>query len=457
MGDYWNALHDAKLIGDKKYHNLFRSDSDISEKTIQGFISRQLVETSQIVKLVQSMLEVRYPDTKIAPIKASISHNLREAAGFIKCREANNFHHAHDAYLACRIGLFIQKRHPDIYDNPIGLTYVVKRYVRSQAEVFKRTRQLPGSSGFIVNSFMSSGFDKETGEIFKDDWNAENEIEGIRQSLNYKQCFISRMPHEDNAEFWDTTIYSPRDTNKNPVLPLKNGLDPQKYGGFSREQFAYFFVYKVRKPKKDKLSFCFAGIPVRLAKDIAGNPSALESYARGLAESKGLEYKGIKRAKILKGQFIEVDNDRLIVTGTEEVRNGRELAFSSDELALINQLVGKKELDSDNKRQLNQIWNRFICRGSQIGSQLMSRLKLNNYVEIFTKLDTKSKGEIILGLIKIINATSNVVDLSAVGGAKGAGKMRLTYSKLLSDPNISFYIIDQSVTGMFEQRTRIGF
>lgn len=457
MGDYWNALHDAKLIGDKKYHNLFRSDSDISEKTIQGFISRQLVETSQIVKLVQSMLEVRYPDTKIAPIKASISHNLREAAGFIKCREANNFHHAHDAYLACRIGLFIQKRHPDIYDNPIGLTYVVKRYVRSQAEVFKRTRQLPGSSGFIVNSFMSSGFDKETGEIFKDDWNAENEIEGIRQSLNYKQCFISRMPHEDNAEFWDTTIYSPRDTNKNPVLPLKNGLDPQKYGGFSREQFAYFFIYKVRNPKKDKLSFCFAGIPVRLAKDIAGNPSALESYARGLAESKGLEYKGIKRAKILKGQFIEVDNDRLIVTGTEEVRNGRELAFSSDELALINQLVGKKELDSDNKRQLNQIWNRFICRGSQIGSQLMSRLKLNNYVEIFTKLDTKSKGEIILGLIKIINATSNVVDLSAVGGAKGAGKMRLTYSKLLSDPNISFYIIDQSVTGMFEQRTRIGF
>ena len=28
-------------------------------------------------------------------------------------------------------------------------------------------------------------------------------------------------------------------------LPLKKGLDPQKYGSYSSEQFAYFFVYCV--------------------------------------------------------------------------------------------------------------------------------------------------------------------------------------------------------------------
>ena len=56
----------------------------------------------------------------------------------------------------------------------------MRKYAQSQAEIFRSTHHLPGSAGFIVNSFMSSGFDKETGEIFKDDWDAEAEIEGIR-------------------------------------------------------------------------------------------------------------------------------------------------------------------------------------------------------------------------------------------------------------------------------------
>lgn len=116
---------------------------------MKGFVARQLVETSQMVKLAQSLLEARYAGegTKIVPVKASMSHNLREAAGFVKCREANDFHHAHDAYLACRIGLFIQMRHPGIYDNPIGYTHVIKNYVSSQAKQFNHTHHMPGIGG----------------------------------------------------------------------------------------------------------------------------------------------------------------------------------------------------------------------------------------------------------------------------------------------------------------------
>ena len=146
MSSEWRTLHDAGLIGDKKFNNLLRSH--ISEGAMRGFIARQIVETSQMVKLTQSLLEARYANagTKVVPVKASMSHNLREAAGFVKCREANDFHHAHDAYLACRVGLFIQMRHPGIYDNPIGYTRVVKDYVRSQAEEFNKRHQMPGSA-----------------------------------------------------------------------------------------------------------------------------------------------------------------------------------------------------------------------------------------------------------------------------------------------------------------------
>ena len=55
-----------------------------------------------------------------------------------------------------------------------------------------------------------------------------------------------------------------------------------------------------------------------------------------------------------------------------------------------------------------------------------------------------------------LNAKANAVDLSGIGGGKAAGRLQPNYSKMLSDPKTDFVIIDQSVTGMFERRTRIG-
>lgn len=60
MGETWKQLHQAKLIGDKKYRNLLRSS--INENAMKGFVARQLVETSQMVKMAQALLEARYAD-----------------------------------------------------------------------------------------------------------------------------------------------------------------------------------------------------------------------------------------------------------------------------------------------------------------------------------------------------------------------------------------------------------
>ena len=48
------------------------------------------------------------------------------------------------------------------------------------------------------------------------------------------------------------------------------------------------------------------------------------------------------------------------------------------------------------------------------------------------------------------------MDISPLGGASKAGAMVMDYSKALSDPSAHFFIIDQSVTGMFERKTRVG-
>lgn len=453
MHSYWNMLLDAKLIGPKKHRNLLRDHID--EKAMKGFVARQLVETSQSVKLAGSLLSVRYPNANIVPVKASMSHDLREAAGFVKCREANDFHHAHDAYLACRMGLFIQMRHPKVYENPIAMTYIMRKYAQQQSKEFNRNHRVPGTSGFIVNSFMSSGFDAETGEIFKDTWNAEAEIEGIRKALNYRQCYISRMPMEDTGAFWNATVYSPRDPKMGPklALPLKQGLDPKKYGGFSSQQFAYFFVYEARD-KKDKQVFRFAEVPVWLASQIESDKTALERYASELADAEKLKFVRIERAKILKKQLIEIDGDRLIVTGVEEVRNGRQLYLSQQEQGVFLDLLGFEA--AVNEGDLDCLLREMINRGSRIAEGLLSKMKLEDRRGDIEAATFEEKRELLIQLARIINASNRQIDLSAFGGARTAGQYKVNYSKELSDPNVSFAIIDQSVTGMFERRIRIG-
>ena len=471
MNETWKQLHQAKLIGDKKYRNLLRSS--INENAMKGFVARQLVETSQMVKMAQALLEARYADegTKIVPVKASVSHNLREAAGLVKCREANDFHHAHDAYLACRLGLFIQMRHPGMYENPIGYSHVIKKYVREQSELFKKTHRMPGSAGFVVNSFMTAGFDPETGEVFDDawteddevkryrgkylpdGWNAAAEVEGIRRALDYRQCYISRMPQEDTGAFWKATIYSPRDPKMGPKLELstKQGLDAKQYGGFSSQQFAYFFIYEAKK--KGKPVFRFSQVPVWLAARIEGESAALDEYARELAEKEGLEYVGITRSKIYKKQLIEVDGDRLIITGAKEVRSGSQLAFSQDEMLLLNE--SKKDGKLSVLPLLERLVHKISCGSGTTCGKLSKQLKLSRLSPV-SVLDESQQRELAFGLIRIENGADRVVDLSGIGGPTKAGAMVTDISKLINDSASPFFIVDQSVTGMFERRTRVG-
>ena len=461
MSGYWAALHDAGLIGDKKFKNLLRSS--ISDNAMKGFVARQLVETSQMVKLIQSLLDVRFPDTKIVPVKASMTHDLRESAGLVKCREANNYHHAHDAFLACRLGLFVQMRHPRVYDNPIALTRMIRNYVQAQSKIFNARHVMPGSSGFIVNSFMTSGFDKETGEIFKDEWDAEAAIDYIRKALNYRQCYITRMPYEDTGAFWDATIYSPRDAKKGSKLTLclKDGLDAQRYGGYSREQFAYFFVYEARDPKKGKTLFRFEAVPAWLASRIGNGPEALVVYAKKLAKADGLEFVAIERAKILKKQLIEIDGERFYLTGLKEMRNAAEIAFSLDEVALLQKHALEKkgqELPKPSESAiciadlLPAVTSRVMKRSPRLGKAI----DMENTAKKYTLLGESEQLDFLVALATIANAGSNVIDLSEIGGSKFGGKLCPTYKNLISNPDVSFFIVDQSVTGMFERKTRLG-
>lgn len=449
MHGFWRSLRDAELIGDKKFNNLTRTS--VSEEQMKKFVNRQLVETGQIVKQVQQLLQVRYPESEVRPVKAGISHQLRVQCELAKSREINDFHHAHDAYLACQVGRFIQYRHSDVYSEPMKMAAVVKQFIRKQAEEYRREREMPGSAGFIVSSFMTSGFDVETGEVFRDAWNADFEIDRIKRCFDYKDCFVSRMPEETHGTFWDATIYSPKMAGKTLSLPLKKGLDPQKYGSYSREQFAYFFVYEAVKPKKEQRVLEFAPVPVRVASALASDPQALESYARELAEEAGLVFERIRRRKVYKYQQIIIGDSRLYITGKKEVRNAQQFAFTQEETELIRRIESGEECSSD---ELVGLLKSLQPKYARYASRLAQQMRVFELEEAFMRAEEVDRRRVLLSLVSIAAAHTNMIDLSAVGGSRYAGCMNVSYSKELSTNGIVF--VDSSVTGMFERRETVG-
>ena len=447
MAKWWRALHDAELIGDKKFDNLMRSN--IGENKLKGFIARQLVETSQIVKLTKMMLENHVPEARVVPIRASLSHELREAKKYYKCREINDFHHAHDALLAAEVGRFLLKRHSAMYDKPIGYTHVVRDFVRKQQAEAKREGRMPGSASFFIASFLRSGFSKETGEVFKDDWDADFECERIRKYLNYKQVFISRMPEETSGAFWDATIYSPRD--KKGAIPLKKDLDPTKYGNYSCEQFAYFFIYSYLN-KKGKLSYAFSPVPVRLAPAVASNADALKDFARNEAAENGGQFVEILRRRIYKYQQIEVGPDRFYITGKKEVRNARQFSFTQGEMKAIISTLNGEAVDMV---VASNMYEKLGDAFAKLTPRLSSLIKAGDICKFMANDPTADAGGLLRSLIALASGKSNREDLRSAGGSRAAGCIQPSFSKLLSsEGGITF--IDQSVTGMFEKRTTIG-
>lgn len=100
-------LKREKLITEEKYNRLVRTE-EFSDEELSGFIARQLVETSQSVKAVASVLGELNPESAICYSKAENVSAFRQNFGkikdgnrksknteqLIKVREINDFHHS---------------------------------------------------------------------------------------------------------------------------------------------------------------------------------------------------------------------------------------------------------------------------------------------------------------------------------------------------------------------------
>lgn len=252
--EWWQHLKKVGLISAKKFNSLIRRE--YKEEDIERFINRQLVETRQITKHVANIISNCFKSTKIIYLNANLSNNYREKYELFKFREINDYHHAHDAYLAAVLGEYKEKYLKKKIDFE-SLKELNKKLIQNKE--FKKLQY-----GYVINSLDSLVNDElneltkvhinsDTGEVL---FNPDEFNKRVEYNLYCNDIMVSRKTEIRNGQFYKQTIYP---KNKGNIM-LKKNMPVSLYGGYSNVETAYLTLANYKN--KNKL----IGIPLEIVK-----------------------------------------------------------------------------------------------------------------------------------------------------------------------------------------------
>ena len=438
MEPYWKKLLDNGLISQNKYFKLCRRKMFETDDNIEKFIKRQLVETRQITKYVANLLKNSYENTNIYSLRANLTHNFRMKFGIYKNRDINDLHHAQDAFIISYIGSIIEKEWIGKEDFEYGK--YLKSYIKNESEISKDKKQ--EKYGILL------GFINNRVDIVK-----------VKKYIEYKDYYISRMLEENTGAFYDQTKYGLNIENvkEKPNIPLKEGENPAKYGGYSGEQQSYYTIVSYTDIK-GKEAMKLIGIPIKVAYDIKSKKVRLEEYILNnidkIDKSKGIK---IIREKILKNQeYLDENNEPMILCSSNEIRVSKQLIVDlkfNKLIYLLNQ--NENQISDDGKEELNSnynyIWNYLL-------EKLHKEYKAfsNEYNKLKDKdimiLSDEDKKSAINGLIKMLHTGQG--NLKALNLSDRLGRKNSVNFNLNNLIKITF--VCKSPTGIFERRYKVN-
>ena len=484
MINYWKNLKKVGLISEKKYNNLQKNNVD--DILTKGFINRQLVETRQIVKSVANLILDYYNEQiDVIEVKASLSTSVRKMLTyekkdnngfweenkdncmFYKNRDMNDYHHAHDAYLANIIGMYIQKNYPHLQKE---LNY--SQYRRVWRKYYENTKNNNGVNWFATLGKFSSNNEEA-------DWYGQDIIAYMRKIFCYRDVIISKKVEENTGAFYSETKYPREDKAGSKLVPLKQGnnmrgadnlkeLDTRKYGGYKGGEKAYFVLVKyciekaLKKKVKKEYHMEFVEIPVYIARDIKNKDINLYDYVCDILNE---AYKNsvvdveILRNKVPKYQMIIGENgEEYYLVGATEVINSKQFVLGGANQQynrLLNYIMyGKNDKWQYKQTELldEQLTGLYDLLLSKIKDEYKGfskeavRIQENNS---FDKLDVKDKKEFIAEMIKLVQPDSDYPYL----GKYSTGLSDRMGRKSKEKVGKKITLVDKSVTGLYERRT----
>ena len=443
--EFWKELLEGGFISKKKYDRLTRN-SDFSEEELAGFISRQLVETRQSSKAVAELLKRIYPDSQIVYVKASLASQFRKNnLHMLKSRRVNDYHHAKDAYLNIVVG--------DVYDakftsNPIA--WMKKNY----------------KSNYSINRVFDYDVYRGTELVWKaidKDAKRQGSIEIVRKTMLQNNILYTEYTYCGKGQLFNETIAK---KGAGASIALKKGLDPEKYGGYTSPNTAYFAFVEFDGKKGQRVKQILE-IPVYVANRIPQDKNILIEYFESV---KGLKNVKILREKIKKNALISVDGFPMRIRGATEkqlsLKGNVQLVVNDKTEELIRKIEKYIERKSDfepdvrydgfTSEEMNNIYE--LLKDKLTDTVYKKRPAnqsefLTKHKENFQSLSLQSKAKTINEIITMLRCDiANTANLTAINGSANAGNIAMSKSTIGKSKLI---LINQSVTGLFENRIEL--
>ncbi len=229
--EFYKKLKDNNLISERKYIAL-TANTDLDNDTLEGFANKQLSTTNQSVIGLKEVFEDYYSinSENIILSKAENVSDFRNNFDLVKSRTANNFHHAHDAYLNIFVGSAVNSWIKNIFK--------LWRIDESNEHKYSDFVSFVREKRYTLNPI------KIMEKYVKDQSDEFNELKDV--IYNYKFIFTKTRTYIKKDFFPKSTVYA---ANSCANINTKNNLDCKKYGGFKEYAFGYYVLIKTKDNK----------------------------------------------------------------------------------------------------------------------------------------------------------------------------------------------------------------
>ena len=457
MASFWNMLKDKELITKTKYERLIRS-TPFSDADLNGFIARQLVETTQNTKATAEILKRYFGDnTKVVYSKAGNVTKFRDIFKIYKSRSVNSLHHANDAYLNIVVG------------NVFDVKYTANFFIHGKA------------AGYFN---LAKPFEYDVPGAWKT--GEEGTIKLVKRTLNKNNIIFTRQPVTKKGQLFDLMLVKAGSKQgllpskiSNPVLQekLKEGNKEQvfdewtnKYGGYNSLATAYFAL--VKHMEKGKPYATFIPISIIDSKELSDD----ENLLKYCIEKLKMTEPQILYKKLLINTLIKVNGYLLTISGKSNggavitLKNSVPLILSNEltnYVKTIDKFLERKQnfknytLSKEHdgiSEENNIILYEELCRKAnqkiylnRPGCQIEV---INTGLDKFIALSVEDQCSVLSNMITYFGMNTGLCNFSLIGGKPKTGTLTISAKVDLSKKKLS--IIFQSTTGLFSEEVVIS-
>lgn len=245
---FYKFLFDNNLISRTKYNRL--TEKEINFNSLESFINRQKVATDQSTKAIIELLKFletnkycernnemsrdearKEAEKHIIYSKAGIVSDFRKKYQIYKSRIANNYHHAHDAYLNAVLGKTLKEYYDD-------------KKIYLFGDELKKRIQNDGEYTINPDNILSKRVreSKDHHTI----WGGIKEIDFIKNNIQNNFDIRETMyTYYGNTLIGQETVEGKKGQGKETIkslTPNGNKMDLKKYGGYEQASYPYFYL-----------------------------------------------------------------------------------------------------------------------------------------------------------------------------------------------------------------------